>query len=131
LDYIEIRDGISWSATGGNIDSKGLFSIDSIDKALVTITAKVNEIEATTKVNIENIYELIEPPKLNYLKVIPDYIVLEPNQENAFKALGYDRYKNQIDCGEIIWSARCLHSNGEILVGKVTLVRPELIEAIC
>jgi DNA-directed RNA polymerase subunit RPC12/RpoP len=25
---------------------------------------------------------------------------------------------------------RCLYSNGEILVGKVTLVRPELIEAI-
>ena len=119
-NQIEIKDRISWSATAGEIDSKGLFLIDSIDKALVTITAKVNEIEATAKVNIENIYELLEPPKLKSLEVVPDCISLQPNEEHVFKAIGLDRYNNPIDCSEIIWSATggTIDRNGKLLAGN-------------
>ena len=102
---IKISDRISWSATAGQIDSTGLFSFDSIDDVLVTVTAKISEIEATAKVNIENIYELLTPPKLKSLKVIPDCICLKPKEEQLFTALGFDWDNNLIDCGEIIWSA--------------------------
>lgn len=119
-NQIKICDRISWLATAGEIDSRGLFSIDSIDKALVTITAKVNEIEATAKVNIENIYELLEQPKLKSLKVIPDCVVIESNKEKVFRVLGYDQYKNQIDCGEITWSATGgkIDQNGKLMVNN-------------
>ena len=119
-NQIEISDCISWSATAGEIDSTGLFSFDSIDDVLVTVTAKVSEIEATAKVNIENIYELLAPPKLKYLKVIPDCICLKPEEEQVFTALGFDRHDNPIDCGEVIWLATggMIDQDGKLIVSN-------------
>ncbi|MGL6340398.1 MAG: hypothetical protein ACRC80_14820, partial [Waterburya sp.] len=49
---IKISDRVSWSATAGTIDYKGLFSIDSKNDVLVTITAKVGTIKTTSIVNV-------------------------------------------------------------------------------
>ena len=121
-NQIKISDRISWSATAGQIDSTGLFSINSIDDVLVTVTAKVGAIKVTSTVNVDSIYELAyefpETPQLKSLKVIPDCIYLKPEQEQVFKALGFDRHNNSVDCGEIIWSATggTINQNGKLTV---------------
>ena len=115
---IEISDRISWSATVGKIDSTGLFSIDSQNDVVVTVTARVGIIKVSSTVNIESIYELIEIPQLASLKVLPDCIFIKPKEEQVFKALGFDRHNNQIDCSEIIWSATggTIDQNGKLIV---------------
>lgn len=115
---IEISDRISWTATAGEIDSTGLFSIYCINNVLVRVTAKVGTLETTATVNVESIYEIVETPQLKSLEVVPDCISLQPNEEQIFKAIGLDRYNNPIDCGEIIWSATggTIDQNGKLLV---------------
>ncbi|MGB5710717.1 MAG: hypothetical protein WBM44_07375, partial [Waterburya sp.] len=117
-NQIEIRDRISWSATAGKIDSRGLFSIDSKNDVVVTVTARVGIIKVSSTVNVESICELIEISKLASLKVLPDCIFIKPKEEQIFKALGFDRHNNQIDCGEIIWSATggTIDQNGKLIV---------------
>jgi len=121
-NQIAIKERISWSTTAGEINSTGLFLIDSIDDVLVKISAKIGEIETAATVNVESIYELLyEPPKsaqLKSLKVIPDCVYLKPKEEKIFEVLGFDQHKNQIDCGEIIWSAMggTIDQNGKLIV---------------
>ena len=52
------------------------------------------------------------------MEVVPDCIYLKPEEEQIFKAIGFDRRDNQIDCGEIIWSATggTIDQNGKLTV---------------
>ena len=119
-NQIAISDRISWSATAGKIDSTGLFSIESKNDFVVTITAKVGAIKVSSTVNVESIYELLEISRLTALKVVPDCIYLKPEEEQIFKAIGFDRRDNQIDCGEIIWSATggTIDRDGKLIVSN-------------
>ena len=119
-NQIEISDRISWSATAGKIDSTGLFSINSKNEILLSVTAQVGAIKTTSIVNVESIYNRIVIPQLKSLKVVPNCIYLKPNEEKVFEALGYDQHKNPIDCGEIVWSATggTIDQSGKLIVGN-------------
>ncbi|WP_319421498.1 hypothetical protein [Pleurocapsa sp. FMAR1] len=121
-NQIKISDRISWSATEGRIDSTGLFSIDSQNDVVVKVTAKVGAIKVTSTVNVESICKLIEIRQLKTLKVEPDCICLKPEEEQVFKALGFDQYNHPIDCGEIIWSATggTIDQDGKLVVRNYT-----------
>jgi uncharacterized cupredoxin-like copper-binding protein len=86
---------ISWSATGGEISSAGLFTPSSV--GTFTITAKSNSISASAEVTVT-------PGILNRIEITPSKATVKSGNTTDFDVLGFDSKNNEVAVESVKWS---------------------------
>jgi hypothetical protein len=94
---------VTWSATGGTIESNGMFRA-SYEEGNITITATVGEIRGYAFISV------VEAPKLTTLLVSPQQVQLKPEERQRFTVRGLDQRGHEIAFARVAWKA----TGGEI-----------------
>ncbi len=89
---------VSWSSTGGTIDSSGLFQAGRAEGNF-TVKATVGYISGSTSVTV------VEPPQLSRLLISPQQVQMKPEESQRFSVRGLDRRGQQIALGRVVWHA--------------------------
>lgn len=94
---------VEWQATGGNIDTNGLFLVGQSEDNF-TVTATVGLLKDSASVSV------VEPPRLTRLVIAPQQVRLEFSQRQTFSVRGLDQRGDEINIGQVSWYA----TGGEI-----------------
>jgi hypothetical protein len=99
-----IVDGVTAGLIGyARETTNGTLTLEKFDESMVE-----GEVEIADDVFIlkaDDARRLLEPPKLDRLKVGPEYATVKVGEKATFTAAGVDQYDHPFDAGPITWSA--------------------------
>ena len=104
---------ISWSASSGNIDNRGIFYAGEREDTVI-IKASVGAINTCTEVKV------YEPSRLTFIEILPSSVTLEPGQSQKFNVVALNQRGEEISVSDSEWNATggFIDQNGNFCSGE-------------
>jgi parallel beta-helix repeat protein len=103
----------AWTTTAGNITSSGLYTAQTVAGASGYVNASTGGVTRTVSVTVI-------PDQLTHIVVSPSPVNVAAGSEQAFSALGYDRFDNVVPGLTLVWTTNLGAMNGSNLTAQTS-----------
>lgn len=113
-----VADGVTQGLLGyAREDASGGMTLEKFGES--TPEADVEIADDVFILKAEDARKLLEPPKLAWVKIVPEYVTVKISEKATFFASGVDQYDQPIEIGAVEWEATggTITSDGEFTAG--------------